>query len=80
MYGTLDEPDVDDKVGHVRALISRARISQLSDAEDNWTAALIQNRAHNPEEEKIFTCGVIYMFISLTRFRRGNGNGSQDMF
>lgn len=35
IYGTIIKPDVDDKIGHVRTLISKARISQLHEAEDN---------------------------------------------
>ena len=80
IYGTLVELDVDDKVGHVRALISWARISQLHEAEHNWTAALLQNKNYNPYEEEVFTCAVIYLFISLVRFQCGNSDGSQDMF
>lgn len=81
IYGGMVEPDIDDKVGHVRTLISRARISHLHEAEHNWTAALLQNRTYNPLEEEVFTCGVIYLFISLIRFQSGSGvRQSQDMF
>ena len=80
MYSTIVEPDLDDRVGHVRTLISRARISQLHEAADNWIAALLQNKTYNPLEEEDFTCGVIYLFISLIRFQCGDGDGSQDMF
>jgi hypothetical protein len=80
IYGTIVEPDVDDKVGHVRTLISKARISQLHEAEDNWTAALLQNKTYNPFEEEVFTRGLIYLFISFIRFQSGHFGGSQDMF
>jgi len=68
VYGTTVEPDVDDKAGHVRTLISGVRASQLHEAEDNWTAALAQNKSYSPFAE-VSTCGVIYLFISLARFQ-----------
>ena len=35
------EPDIIDRVGHVRKLIARARVSQLCEAERHWKAALL---------------------------------------
>ena len=40
IYNRLTEPDVIDRLGHVRALIARARISRLSEAEGRWSDAL----------------------------------------
>ncbi|PIA82971.1 hypothetical protein CB0940_12201 [Cercospora beticola] len=79
LYDTLAEPDVDDKVGHVRALISRARISSFPEAEGYWTTALLQNEIYNPGEEEVFTCGVIYLFIAFIRVKCGDWSGSQGM-
>jgi len=80
IYGTRVEPDVDDKIGYVRALISRARIPQLHEAEDNWTAALLQNKIYHPFEEEGLICVLIDLFISSIQFQCGNSDGSQDMF
>lgn len=41
IYCKIAEPDVNDRVGHVRTLIARARISQLDEAERHWHAALL---------------------------------------
>ena len=79
-YSQIVEPDVNDKVGHVRTLIARARVSQLCEAEEQWNAALLQNKAYNPFEEEVFTCGVIYLFISFVRFQLDDVDGSRDYF
>lgn len=80
IYSRVAEPDVNDRVRHVRTLIARARISQLDEAEKHWYAALLQNRAYNPLEEEVFTCGVIYLFISFVRFQLGDIDGSRATF
>jgi tetratricopeptide (TPR) repeat protein len=80
IYSKIAEPDVNDKVGHVRTLIARARVSQLCEAEENWNAALLQNRAYNPFEEEVFTCGVIYLFISFVRLQLDDVDGSRGTF
>jgi hypothetical protein len=40
----------------------------------NWTVAkaISWNKAYTPSEEEVFTCGVIYLFISLSFFKVGN--------
>ena len=80
IYSKIAEPDVNDRVGHVRTLIARARVSQLCEAEEHWNAALMQNRAYNPFEEEVFTCGVIYLFISSVRFQLDDVDGSRGIF
>ncbi|MCJ1423578.1 hypothetical protein MMC29_001462 [Sticta canariensis] len=80
MYSGVTEPDVNERVGHVQTLIARARISQLDEAEGHWHAALLQNRAYNPQEEEVFTCGVIHLFISSARFQLEDIDGSRLMF
>lgn len=80
IYCNIAEPDVNDRVGHVRTLIARARISQLDEAERHWHAVLLQNRAYNPLEEEVFTCGVIHLFISSVRLQLGDIDGSRATF
>ena len=80
IYSQIAEPDVIDRIGHVRTLIARARVSQLCEAEEQWNAALLQNRVYNPFEEEVFTCGVIYLFISSIRFQLDDVDGSRDHF
>jgi hypothetical protein len=80
IYSKIAEPDVNERVGHVRTLIARARISRLPEAERHWNAALLQNRAYNPLKEEVFTCGVIYLFISSVRFQLENLDGSRVFF
>ena len=80
IYGGLTEPDIIDRLGHVRALIARARISPLSEAEERWSDALNWNRKYNPLEEEVFTCGLVYLFICFIRFQLGNWDGSRAAF
>ena len=80
IYSNVAEPDVNDRVGHVRTLIAKARVSQLCEAEENWNAALLQNRVYNPFEEEVFTCGVIYLFVSFVRFQLDDIDGSRNTF
>jgi len=80
IYSRLIEPDIVDRLGHVRALIALARISPLSEAEVRWNEALDLNRKYNPFEEEAFTCGLIYLFICSTRLKLGNLDGSKAAF
>jgi len=80
IYSRIADPDVDDRVGHVRTLTARARISQLCEAEWHWNAALLQNSVYNPLEEEVFTCGVIRLFISFVRFQLEDVDGSRCIF
>lgn len=80
IYSSIAEPDVDDRVGHVRTLVASARISQPWEAERHWNAALLQNSVYNPLEEEVFTCGVIYVFIASVRFQVGDVAGSRCSF
>jgi tetratricopeptide (TPR) repeat protein len=80
IYSRLTEPDIIDRLGHVRALIARARISPLSEAEGRWSDALNWNRRYNPLEEEVFTCGLVYLFICSIRFQLRNWDGSRAAF
>ena len=80
IYRKLIEPDIVDRLGHVRALIALARISPLSEAEVRWNEALNLNRKYNPSEEEVFTCGLIHLFICSTRLQLGNLEGSKAAF
>ena len=80
IYSKLIEPDIIDQLGHVRALIARARISPLSQAEGCWTDVLTWNRTYNPFEEEVFTCGLAYLFICCIRFQLRNLDGSRAAF
>ena len=72
IYSRLTEPDIVDRLGHVRALIAWARISPLSEAEERWSDVLKWNRKYNPFEEEVFTCGLVYLFICSIQFQLGN--------
>lgn len=80
IYSRLTEPDITDRLGHVRALIAWARISPLSEAEERWSEALRWNRKYNPFEEEVFTCGLVYLFICSIRFQLGNLDGIRAVF
>ena len=80
IYSRLTELDVIDRLGHVRALIARARISPLSEAEGRWSDALNWNRKYNPLKEEVFTCGLVHLFICSIRFQLRNFDGSRAAF
>jgi tetratricopeptide (TPR) repeat protein len=80
IYSKLTEHDTNDQVGHVRALIAWARISAPSEAVVRWHNACHWNKIYNPSEEDVFTCGVIYLFISLAYFKLGNADESWASF
>jgi len=80
IYSRLTEPDIVDRLGHVRALIARARISPLSEAEGRWSDVLDWNRKYNPLEEEVFTCALISLFICSMRFQLGNLYGGRAAF
>jgi hypothetical protein len=78
MFNSLIEPDIVDRLGHVRALMAAARVSGLEDAEKFWTDALYWNTFYNPEEEEVFTCGVVYMYICLGQYKLGKRSRSRE--
>ena len=74
-YNMLGDADPSDRVGHVRSLIAWARVSPPSEATARWRAAIECNHRYNPVEEEVFTCGVIYMFISLSCYNNNDADG-----
>lgn len=73
IYNNLREPDIVDRLGHVRTLIALARISPtLEDAAERWKDVLVWNELYNPLEEEVFTCAVAYLFLCLTWYKLGN--------
>jgi len=80
IYNRLAERDANDQVGHVRACIAWARISAPSKAIVHWHTAYYWNKVYNPSEEDVFTCSVIYLFISLTHFKLGDKHKSRASF
>jgi hypothetical protein len=80
IYNRLSEHDTNDQVGHIRTLIAWARISTPSKAVVRWHAAYYWNKLYNPSEEGVFTCGVIYLFISLAYFKLGDEDKSRASF
>ncbi|KAH8674440.1 hypothetical protein BGZ60DRAFT_404034 [Tricladium varicosporioides] len=79
-YNRLTEHDINDQVGHVRALIAWARISEPSTAVARWHTALSWNKIYHPSEGDVFTCGVIYLFMSLAYFKIGDTDESWASF
>ena len=80
VYSKIPDPDINDKLGHVRTLIARARTTEVHEMEPQWNVALLQNRAYNPLEEDVFTCGVIYLFITLARLCQEDCDGARRIF
>ncbi|ORY70992.1 uncharacterized protein BCR38DRAFT_453661 [Pseudomassariella vexata] len=59
IYGDLGEPDIVDRLRHVRTLIALVCISPtLHNTSNRWKVVMDWNRFYNPLEEEVFTCGV----------------------
>ncbi|MCJ1360517.1 MAG: hypothetical protein MMC33_010525, partial [Icmadophila ericetorum] len=80
IYEKLIDPDIIDRLGHVRALIAFARISPLSEAETRWNNALSFGRRYNPLEEEVFTVAFIHLFICVVRLQHGDSEGAEAAF
>jgi tetratricopeptide (TPR) repeat protein len=80
IYGKLIDPDIVDRLGHVRSLIAFARISPLSEAETRWNNALSLGRRYNPLEEEVFTVAFIHLFICVVRLQHGNLEDAEAAF
>lgn len=81
IYPRLNGLDMVDRLGHVRALISFARISPTSEvAVNRWNDVLRHNRLYNPFEEEVFTCGVVYLCLSSAWDMAGNIVRSMECF
>lgn len=80
IYGKLIDLDIVDRLGHVRALITLARISPLSEAETRWNNALSLGRRYNPLEEEVFTVAFIHLFICVVRLQHRNSEGAKAAF
>ncbi|KAI1933674.1 hypothetical protein LOZ58_000370 [Ophidiomyces ophidiicola] len=73
IYSNFQQPDIVVRLGHVCGLIAFARLSTTpEDAIKRWEAVLEWNRFYNPFEEEIFTCGVVYLFLSIIWRNIGN--------
>jgi hypothetical protein len=57
-----------------------ARISAPSERVVRWQTAYHWNKIYNPSEEDVFTCGVIYLFISLAHLQLGDKHESWASF
>ncbi|OAA68082.1 hypothetical protein SPI_00277 [Niveomyces insectorum RCEF 264] len=79
-YAALREPDIVDRLGHVRTRIALARITSQFEAETHWQEALRLNAFYNPAEEEVYTCGVIYLHLSHIRHVRGDFFSAASMF
>ncbi|KAI0203074.1 hypothetical protein F4808DRAFT_51475 [Astrocystis sublimbata] len=80
IYSKLQEPDMVDRLGHVRTVIAAARIASvaapLKVTSQIWESALQCNKQYNPFERDVFTCGVIYLFLYVTWHKLGNTDSS----
>ncbi|KAI1358035.1 hypothetical protein F5Y08DRAFT_130945 [Xylaria arbuscula] len=73
IYMELKEPDIVDRLGHVRSLIALARVSPNPEtALRAWTDVLAWNKFYNPDEQEVFTCGVVHLFLCITWYNIGN--------
>ncbi|KUI57022.1 hypothetical protein VP1G_04347 [Cytospora mali] len=79
IYSGLQDPDIIDRLGHVRTLIAFARLPASShDTLKRWQDVLIWNQFYNPGEEDVFTCGVVYLFLCIAWHRLGQDERSTE--
>lgn len=72
IYPSIKDPDIVDRLGHVRAHIAMARMSSsLEEEAMRWKSVLDWNRYYNPLEEEVFTCGVVYLLLYVVWHRLG---------
>ncbi|KAF2023976.1 hypothetical protein EK21DRAFT_79747, partial [Setomelanomma holmii] len=80
IYETLAEPDIIDRLGHIRAYMALARISPLEEAESYWLNALSLGRKYYPLEEEVFTVAIIHLFLCITRLQLNDLDGGKAAF
>ncbi|KAI0426283.1 hypothetical protein F5Y09DRAFT_319359 [Xylaria sp. FL1042] len=81
IYAEVKEPNVIDRLGHVRSLIALARVSPNPEtALRGWMDVLAWNKFYNPEEQEVFTCGVVHLFLCITWHEIGNIEESTQSF
>jgi tetratricopeptide (TPR) repeat protein len=80
IYAKLADPDIVDRHGHLRAFISLARISPVSEVESRWIAALNLGRRYYPLEEEVFIVAFMHLFICAARLLRGDMEGGKAAF
>ena len=67
VYAERPNLGLDDKVSHIRTIIAKARVSRTGESEEWWKTALAQNAAYNPDEEEVFTCGIIHLALAAAQ-------------
>lgn len=77
IYAGLESPDITDQLGHIRALISLARLSWTQhDVFERWKEVIDWGLYYKPEDQNVFSCGVVYLCLSCVCA----GSGMHDAF
>ena len=80
-FTSLEEPDIVDRLGHVRTLVAFARLSPTwEESLSRWNNVLIWGRHYNPQDEDVFMCGVVYLFLCLAWYHLGHAEKSKEIF
>lgn len=81
MYNGMQEPDIVDRLGHIRTLIAFARLSPTNEeAISRWNSVLTWGHLYNPLDGDVFLCGVVYLFLCLAWYQLGDINSSWASF
>lgn len=80
IYKHLADPDIVDRLGHIRTFIALARIPPASESETRWTNALNIGRKYYPLEEEVFIVALIHLFICTIRLHHGDSEGGKAAF
>lgn len=80
IYAGLPEPDIVDRLGHMRTYIALARICPSSESEVRWIAALELGMKYYPNEEDVFRVALIQLFICSARVETGDEEGGRTAF
>ncbi|CAN8096747.1 unnamed protein product [Discula destructiva] len=77
LYDGLANCDITDQLGHIRALIALARVSWTQhNIFERWKAVIDWGIFYNPQELDVFSCGVVYLFLTSVSSMKGMSDAS----
>ncbi|KAB5560317.1 hypothetical protein GE09DRAFT_911368, partial [Coniochaeta sp. 2T2.1] len=72
IYAQLREPDIVDRLGHIRTLIAHARLApSLEEAVRRWNDVIQLGTSYYPSDTDVFMCGVVYLHLYLAKYQQG---------
>lgn len=70
-YAQLPEPDIVDRLGHIRTLVAHARLALTpEEAANRWNDVIRLGTSYYPSDTDVFLCGVVYLHLGLARYHQ----------